>query len=115
MRPAQGIGFIYLSLLFDRIGKGIRSSPRDALIIDHTPPSVIHYAFGVHRSMDAVGALLGPLLATAILFFFNQNFQFVFIISLIFGVLGLLSFGFFVHDKIVKLASNNNRVFFIIN
>ena len=91
--------FIYLSLLFDRIGKGIRSSPRDALIIDHTPPSVIHYAFGVHRSMDAVGALLGPLLATAILFFFNQNFQFVFIISLIFGVLGLLSFGFFVHDK----------------
>lgn len=91
--------FIYLSLLFDRIGKGIRSSPRDALIIDHTPPSVIHYAFGVHRSMDAVGALLGPLLATAILFFFNQNFQFVFIISLIFGVLGLLSFGFFVNDK----------------
>jgi MFS family permease len=91
--------FIYLSLLFDRIGKGIRSSPRDALIIDHTPQSVIHYAFGVHRSMDAVGALLGPLLATAILFFFNQNFQLVFIISLIFGVLGLLSFGFFVHDK----------------
>jgi MFS family permease len=52
----------------DRIGKGIRSGPRDALIADATPPDQRGRAFGFHRAMDHAGALVGPLLASAVLF-----------------------------------------------
>lgn len=49
----------------DRIGKGLRSSPRDALIADSTPPDRIGKAFGLHRAMDHAGAVIGPLFAFA--------------------------------------------------
>src|SRR5205085_1128182 len=49
----------------DRIGKGVRTAPRDALIADSTPPPIRGRAFGFHRAMDHLGAAIGPLLATA--------------------------------------------------
>ena len=80
------------SLCLDRIGKGIRTAPRDALIAAHTPKRMIGAAFGVHRSMDAVGALVGPLLSAGILWLLPFRFDWLFAISLAFGVAGVLVF-----------------------
>src|SRR5260370_20260630 len=54
-------------ILLDRIGKGIRTAPRDAMIADSVQPEQLATAFGVHRAMDTAGAMLGPLLAIVIL------------------------------------------------
>ncbi len=56
----------------DRIGKGVRTSPRDALIVESTAPEIRGRAFGFHRGMDHLGAAIGPLLATAFLWFWSD-------------------------------------------
>lgn len=85
-------------VLLDRIGKGIRTAPRDALIAAHTPPEMLGTAFGVHRAMDAVGAIAGPLLAAAILLWIPGGFGHVFILSIGFAFLGLVVVGTFVRQ-----------------
>lgn len=70
----------------DRIGKGIRTSPRDALIADSTDPAMRGRAFGFHRAMDHLGAALGPLLATAFLWFWD-DLRMLFFLTLIPGLL----------------------------
>lgn len=75
-------------LLVDRLGKGLRTSPRDAMITFATPKNAWGTAFGVHRTMDAAGALLGPLLAFAILSILPGSFDSVFLLSVGFGLLG---------------------------
>jgi MFS family permease len=60
---ADGIALIFAARFLDRIGKGIRGAPRDALIADVTPKRLRGTAFGLRQSMDTVGAFLGPLLA----------------------------------------------------
>ncbi len=79
----------------DRIGKGIRTSPRDALIADSTDPSIRGQAFGFHRSMDHLGAAIGPLLATAFLLVWPDSIRTLFLWSLLPGILvvGLVLFG----------------------
>lgn len=77
-------------LLLDRIGKGIRTAPRDAMIAQCTSAPALGAAFGVHRAMDAVGALAGPLLATGLLFAFPGRFDFVFAVSAAFAMAGLV-------------------------
>ena len=83
-------------ILVDRIGKGIRTAPRDALIAGHAPPDAIGAAFGIHRAMDAIGAVIGPLLATGILLWLPQQFNNVFLTSICFSLLGLLAIGLLV-------------------
>ncbi len=56
----------------DRLGKGVRTAPRDAIIADSTPPAIRGRAFGFHRAMDHLGAAIGPLLATAFLLLYAQ-------------------------------------------
>ncbi len=75
---------------FDRVGKGIRTSPRDALIADSTSPEVRGKAYGFHRSMDHAGAIVGPLLATFILAYFTKDFRTVFWLAAIPGALAVL-------------------------
>ena len=53
----------------DRVGKGLRGAPRDALVADVTPKETLGAAYGVRQSMDAAGAFVGPLLATILLFY----------------------------------------------
>jgi MFS family permease len=79
----------------DRIGKGIRTSPRDALIADSTPPSLRGRAFGFHRAMDHLGAALGPLFAAGFLWLWPGRLQELFLLTLVPGllVLGLLLLG----------------------
>jgi MFS family permease len=64
---ARTAAFVLVVRLVDRVGKGLRSSPRDALIADVTPPALHGRAFGVHEAMDHAGAVIGPLLAYALL------------------------------------------------
>jgi MFS family permease len=74
----------------DRIGKGIRTSPRDALIADSIDPSLRGKAYGFHRSLDNAGAIIGPLLATLILAYFTTNLRVVFWMAAIPGALSVL-------------------------
>lgn len=81
--------------LVDRVGKGIRGAPRDALVADITPPSLWGAAFGLRQSLDTVGAFLGPLLAVALMLLWDNDFRAVFWVALIPGLLAvaLLLFG----------------------
>ena len=64
---AHSAGFVLAVRLVDRFGKGLRSSPRDALIADVAPPELRGRAFGVHEAMDHAGAVVGPLVAYVLL------------------------------------------------
>ncbi len=73
----------------DRVGKGIRTSPRDAMIADSTPLESRGMAYGFHRAMDHGGAIVGPLLATGLLFLFHDNVKNIFLLSFIPGTLAV--------------------------
>jgi len=77
--------------LADRVGKGVRSSPRDALVADVTPPAQRGRAYGFHRAMDNSGAVIGPLFATALLTVGNVSVRHIFLIAAIPGVIAMLS------------------------
>lgn len=74
----------------DRVGKGIRTSPRDALIADSTDQSMRGKAFGFHRSMDHAGAIVGPLLATLLLTWFVHDLRTVFWLAAIPGAMAVV-------------------------
>ena len=82
--------FVLLVRFSDRIGKGVRTSPRDALIADSTAPALRGKAYGFHRSMDHVGAIIGPLLATGLLAWFVSDLRTVFWLSAIPGLLAVI-------------------------
>jgi MFS family permease len=71
----------------DRIGKGVRTSPRDALIADSTDPSIRGRAFGFHRAMDHLGAAIGPLLAAGFLWWWPDRMRTLFLVTLVPGLL----------------------------
>lgn len=73
----------------DRIGKGIRTAPRDALISDAAQPEHLARSFGVHRMLDSIGAATGPLIAFLVLVLIPNGFSTVFIVSLAFAVIGV--------------------------
>ncbi|MET0648624.1 MAG: MFS transporter [Pyrinomonadaceae bacterium] len=77
MRPLLGFASSWHQVLFirlaDRVGKGIRSAPRDAMIADAAPPAERGLAFGFHRAMDHGGAVVGPLLGAAIIYLIAEN------------------------------------------
>jgi MFS family permease len=75
---ASGVGVVVAARFIDRIGKGIRGAPRDALIGDVTPVELRGTAFGLRQAMDTVGAFIGPLLAMLLMAASNDNFRLVF-------------------------------------
>jgi MFS family permease len=83
------IGGIGAIIAVDRIGKGIRTAPRDALISLSSAKDRLATSFGVHRAMDSAGAMLGPLLAFGILLVAPARFDAVFVVSTLFAILGL--------------------------
>ncbi|MEV0537690.1 MFS transporter [Kitasatospora sp. NPDC050463] len=83
-------GGIAAALAADRLGKGVRTAPRDALISLSAPPEALGRAFGVHRAMDTTGALLGPLVAFAVLWATADAYDAVFVVSFAIGLLGVL-------------------------
>ena len=92
---AGGIGLLVGARLIDRIGKGIRGAPRDALVADIAPAELRGAAFGLRQSLDTVGAFLGPLLAVGLMLLWANDFRAVFWVAVIPGVMAvaLLWFG----------------------
>lgn len=83
----------------DRIGKGIRTAPRDALISLSAPKDRLGAAFGMHRAMDVCGALLGPLAAFAVLWSTGGSFDAVFVTSFCCAAFGVVLLALFVSDR----------------
>ncbi len=92
---APTIGVVLTARFVDRVGKGIRGAPRDALIADITPPHVRGAAFGLRQSLDTVGAFTGPLLGVGLMLLWANNFRAVFWVAVIPGLMAvaLLFFG----------------------
>ncbi|HEX9078981.1 MAG TPA: MFS transporter, partial [Desulfuromonadaceae bacterium] len=90
--------FVLLVRFFDRIGKGIRTSPRDALIADSTDAAMRGKAFGFHRSLDHTGAIIGPLLATGLLAWFVSDLRTVFWLAAVPGFAAVILIVFKVRD-----------------
>ena len=75
---AQGIDVLIAARFVDRVGKGIRGAPRDALVADIAPPALRGAAFGLRQSLDTIGAFLGPALAIGLMWLSADNFKLVF-------------------------------------
>lgn len=91
---APSVGWLVAARFVDRIGKGIRGAPRDALVADIAPPHLRGASFGLRQALDTVGAFLGPLLAIALMWITLDNFTIVFWVAVIpaFLSLGLIVF-----------------------
>lgn len=86
---ASSTGLVLTARLLDRMGKGIRGAPRDALVADMAPPEVRGAAFGLRQSLDTVGAFLGPLFAVGLMLLWANDFRAVFWVALIPGLLAV--------------------------
>ena len=93
---ATGFGALTAVITADRIGKGIRTAPRDSLITATSRPEALGTSFGVHRTLDNIGAAIGPLLAFFILLLIPDGYETIFAASLAFAVIGVAILGFFV-------------------
>ena len=98
MLPGGGLGWIVGARLVDRVGKGIRGAPRDALVADIAPPALRGAAFGLRQSLDTVGAFAGPLLAVALMLLWADDYRAVFWVAVLpaLGAVALLWWG--VHE-----------------
>ena len=101
---ATGPALVFGARFADRIGKGIRGAPRDALVADLTPAAIRGAAFGLRQSLDTVGAFAGPLLAMALMLAWHDDFRSVFWVAVIPGVLSFLLIAFGVREPEVKVA-----------
>lgn len=96
LAPVAGV--VLTARLLDRVGKGIRGAPRDALVADMTAAEVRGAAFGLRQSLDTVGAFLGPLLAVGLMLLWSNDFRAVFWVAVIPGLLAVLLLLVGVHE-----------------
>ncbi len=87
---ATSSGLILSARIIDRVGKGIRGAPRDALVAEIAPAHLRGAAFGLRQSLDTVGAFLGPLLAVGLMILWANDFRAVFWVAVIPGLLAVL-------------------------
>ena len=87
---APAASFVLAARFSDRIGKGIRGAPRDALVGDMVPAGLRGAAYGLRQALDTVGAFAGPLLAIALMALLHDNFRLIFWIALIPGLISVL-------------------------
>ncbi|MEO6135938.1 MAG: MFS transporter [Ginsengibacter sp.] len=90
--------WIFFARTIDRFGKGIRTGARDAILSDEATPQTKGKVFGFHRSMDTLGAVMGPSLALVYLYYFPQDYKTLFYIAFIPGLLAVLA-SFLLKDK----------------
>jgi MFS family permease len=86
---APDIGLLLTARLLDRVGKGVRGAPRDALIADIAPAQLRGAAFGLRQSLDTVGAFLGPLVATGLMLLWADDFRVVFWVAVVPGMMAV--------------------------
>jgi len=92
---ASSVGLVLTARLLDRLGKGVRGAPRDALVADIAPPHLRGAAFGLRQSLDTAGAFVGPLVAVGLMLLWANDFRAVFWVAVLPGVMAvaLLVFG----------------------
>lgn len=103
---ASTTGIVLTARLLDRVGKGIRGAPRDALVADLAPEHLRGAAFGLRQSLDTVGAFLGPLLAVGLMLLWANDFRAVFWVAVVPGMLAVALLFFGVREPENKLHSN---------
>jgi MFS family permease len=106
LAAGSALGGLAAIIVVDRAGKGIRTAPRDALISLSSPRGELATAFGVHRAMDTAGAMLGPLVAFALLTLASNAYDAVFVVSFCVGLVGLSILVLFVRNPV----SDESRV-----
>ncbi len=90
--------WIFFARTIDRFGKGIRTGARDAILSDEATPAIKAKVFGFHRSMDTIGAVLGPTFALLYLYLYPKDYKTLFVIALIPGLLALIA-SFYLKEK----------------
>ncbi len=103
--------WIFLLRSLDRLGKGIRTGARDAILSDEATPETKGKVFGFHRSMDTLGAVLGPGLALIYLYYYPENYKTLFYLAAIPGVLAILA-TFYLKDKSEVINPKKNKASF---
>lgn len=99
---ASSTGMVVLARLLDRVGKGLRGAPRDALVADLTPPSIRGAAYGLRQALDTVGAFLGPLLAVGLMLLWANDFRAVFWVALVPGLMSVALLVFGIQEPVVQ-------------
>ncbi|MCV2367935.1 MFS transporter [Roseateles oligotrophus] len=95
---ASGVGWVVAARLTDRVGKGIRGAPRDALVADLAPPGLRGAAFGLRQALDSIGAVLGPLLGVGLMLLWANDFRAVFWVAVIPAAMAVALLAFGVHE-----------------
>ncbi|MCC6946273.1 MAG: MFS transporter [Bradyrhizobiaceae bacterium] len=106
---AAGAGAVLFARFVDRIGKGIRGAPRDALIADLAPPAMRGAAYGLRQSLDTVGAFLGPALAMLFMLLFAGDFRLVFWIAVLPAFVAVALIIFFVREPELPAAATKPK------
>jgi MFS family permease len=106
---ASTAGHVVAVRVADRIGKGLRSSPRDALLADSVPEARRGVAFGFHRGMDHAGAVLGPLVAVAVLTLWTDDLRTLFWLTAIPGAIAVLTIVLAVSERRAPRAESTPR------
>ena len=104
---ALSVHWVLVARCMDRIGKGIRGAPRDALVADLTAPEIHGAAYGLRQSLDTVGALVGPLLAVGLMLLWAGDFRTVFWFAVIPAVLSVLILLFGVQEPDTTVHHRN--------
>lgn len=103
--------WIFFVRTIDRLGKGVRTAARDALLSQEATPATKARVFGFHRGMDTIGAAIGPVLALLFLFFYPGNYKTLFYLAFIPGMLSIL-FIFFLKEKKQPVSTLGKGNFF---
>jgi len=106
---ATGWQHVMSSRFIDRFGKGVRTAPRDAIIAESADRTHLGRAFGFHRAMDTMGAVVGPALAFFLLGILSNDYRKVFWLSMIPGVIAVLLIIFFITEKKKVVAAHVDR------
>jgi len=106
---AFGWPMVLFARIVDRLGKGLRTAPRDSLLLENTTPENKGYVFGFHRAFDSLGAVFGPLLALVILFFLKNNIRHAFFVAFIPAIIAIVLLVIFVREKKTIATERENK------
>lgn len=106
---AHGTGLVITARVSDRIGKGLRGAPRDALVADLTPASIRGAAYGLRQTLDSLGAFIGPLLGIILMFALDNAYRSVFWLALIPGFISVSILILFVREPAGHPGTNHSR------
>ena len=106
---ATGVDLILTARLLDRVGKGVRGAPRDAMVADIAPPQLRGAAFGLRQSLDTVGAFFGPLLAVGLMLLWANDFRAVFWVAVFPGLMAVALLLFGIHEPEHRQASKGRN------